>query len=414
MDRLIILDEIDSLLPAPPALPTPATSHLLSKLFSFPLLSSASRTVKLIAISNTLDLTVRANLVLPRGAQPVVLPFKAYGATDMARIVTARLEDVTAADDAVKVDNKAVELLTRKVEAQNGDLRMCLATLGMAVGLAEADWVKKGGNAHATLPVLSTVPAVGSTPLIKVSLPHVIKAFTSHTQQLKAAAGSGSSSAASASTSQGSADSAIARKIRSVPLQGRMVLVSILIYLSRSRAGLPGIPASGSASASGSAAGPSPSSTPHKHGDLTTSSLYATYSAVMSHESSPFPPAPESDYRDLLSNLETLGLVSIVGFGSFGFGFGTPRSSSAGSRGKNGAGGSGGAPRVELCVRDDEVRLALGLAADVGGEGVNGKGRADEEVGKIWEREEAKVVRQREKIARAAEALRAVAAEEKQ
>ena len=412
---MIILDEIDSLLPAPPAQPTSATSHLLSKLFSFPLLSNAERTVKLIAISNTLDLTVRANLVLPSGSQPAILPFKAYGAADMARIVNARLEQVTAAEDAVKVDPKAVELLTRKVEAQNGDLRMCLATLGMAVNLAEADWVKKGSTIDFAL---APEPTSQVTPLIKVSLPHVIKAFTSHTQQLKAAAG-GSTSATAKS---GAADSVTARKIRSVPLQGKMVLVSILIYLSRSRAGLPGVP-SNSPSGSSSSSAASPASTPNRHGDLSTSSLYATYSAVMAHESSPFPPAAESDYRDLLSNLETLGLVSVTGGGhgygfgassGFGFGFGAPRSGSSGSRSKHGA-AAGGAARVELCVRDEEVRAGLDLD-NAGLEGASGasagKGRADEEVAKVWAREESKVVRQREKLARAVEALKAVAAED--
>ena len=380
-------------------MPTSATSHLLSKIFSFPLLSTANRTVKLIAISNTLDLTVRAKLVLPSGAQPAVLPFKAYGATDMARIVFARLETITVGEDAVKVDLKAVELLTRKVEAQNGDLRMCLATLAAAVSLAEAEWVKKTLSASDL--------GAATTPLIKVSLPHVIKAFSSHTQQLKAAAGSAHPSA----TTSGGVESATARKIRSVPLQGKMVLVSILVYLSRSRAGLPGIPTCTTSSAS---SGPSPSSTPHRHGDLTTSNLYATYSALMSHESSPFPPAAESDYRDLLSNLETLGLVSIVGFGGGSYAMSTSLSGSGASRGSasSRSKNSAGAPRVELCVRDDEVRQGLGLG-EVGQDGIaQGKGRADEEVGKVWAREEVKVVRQREKIARAAEALKAVSAEQ--
>jgi hypothetical protein len=40
------------------------------------------------------------------------------------------------------------------------------------------------------------------------------------------------------------------------------------------------------------------------------------------------------------------------------------------------------------------------------------KGRADEEVAKVWAREEVKVLRQREKLARAAEMLKAVAADD--
>lgn len=356
-------------------MPSPATSHLLSRLFSLPLLSTPNTTVKFIAISNTLDLTVRARLVLPEGAQPQVLPFKAYGTTEMMDIISSRIASASydrPDSQTVKVDTKAVELLTRKVEAQNGDLRMCLASLSSAVHLAEMEWVKKTFTSESDLDRSDTP----TPPLVKITLPHVIKAFNSHTQQLKAAAGT-------TSTASGSPTS---RKIRSVPLQGKMVLVSILIYLCRVRVGLPGCPSASN--------GPSPTTSPHKHGDLTTSTLYATYSHLLSHASSPFPPAAESDYRDLLSNLETLGLVHLHGQGGSS---GMTRSSSSSSRGKNGA---AGAPKVELCVPEEDVKYGLGVEE----KGEKG-GVADEEVKKMWEREDARIGKSREKIARAVEAL---------
>jgi cell division control protein 6 len=373
--RLIVLDEVDSLLPPSPALPPPAISHLLSRLFSLPLLSTNSFTVKFIAISNTLDLTVRARLILPTGTQPQVLPFKAYGTNEMIDIVNSRIASaaINRPDfDTVKVDLKAIELLSRKVEAQNGDLRMCLASLTSAANLAEAEWVKK------TFTTESDAIDPPCPPLVKIAMPHIIKAFGSHTQKLKAAAGSSSSSAGGPT----------ARKIRSVPLQGKMVLVSIIIYLTRCRVGLPGCPSVPSNASS-------PNSSPNKHGDLTTSALYATYSYLLSATSSPFPPAPESDYRDLLSNLETLGLISLFGGSSASM----SRSASAGSRGKVGAGG----PRVELCATEEEIKLGLGID----GRQVAG-GIADEEVGRVWDREDARVVKAREKLARAVEVLAGV------
>lgn len=343
----IILDEIDSLLPPPPALPTPATSHVLSKIFSLPLTSSSDATVKLVAISNTLDLTVRANLVLADGAMPQVLPFRAYNSTDMAPIVAARIAAAGDGPDAAKVDTRAVELLCRKVEAHNGDLRMCLGVLSSAVGLAEAEWVKKTGNN----------PVGADRPMIKVALPHILKAFTSHTQQLRAAAGSSSTTVSSATGS----------KIRSVPLQGRMVLVSMLVFLARTRAGLAGCPAQGATSES-----------------LTVSALYATYAHLLSHATSPFPPSPESDYRDLLSNLETLGLVKAV--------------QSIYARGPR----SGGhAPRLELCVREDEVKTGLGIggtSADL-----EKMGMAEQEVLRVWLREDERIVRVRARATAAIE-----------
>ncbi|OCF32524.1 hypothetical protein I316_05704 [Kwoniella heveanensis BCC8398] len=366
----IILDEVDSLMPPPPSIAPPATSHLLTRLFSLPLTSS---TIKLIAISNTLDLTLRARLVLPDSAQPAILPFKAYGATEMAPIVSARLASANV--DAVKVDQTAVMLLTKKVEAQNGDLRMCLGVLSSAITLAEAEWIKKTSAAAASEPGKIV-------PMTKVAVTHILKALTSYTQQLKAAAGSGSTST-----------SATGKKIRSVQLQGKMVLVAVLIFVARSRAGLNGCPAIGSGNIT-------PPLTPGRSTstlstDLTSSALYATYSHLLSHATSPFPPAAESDYRDLLSNLETLGLISIVGATSSA---GMTRTSSGRHKASGAANGGG---RVELCVREDEVRDGLGL--------VDGqqKGIAEEEVKRVWEREEGKIRRVREKAAQVAEAIAA-------
>ncbi|WWD21572.1 hypothetical protein CI109_106058 [Kwoniella shandongensis] len=354
----IILDEVDSLMPPPPSIAPPATSHLLTKLFSLP---HGSSNTKVVAISNTLDLTLRARLVLPDSLQPQVLPFKAYGAFEMTSIVNARLASANV--EGVKVDPTAVVLLGRKVEAQNGDLRMCLGVLGSAVSLAEAEWIKK----------LSIAAASGEdkvVPMTKVAVGHVMKALTSYTQQLRAAAGS----------STGGNVSATSKKIRSVQLQGKMVLMSMLVFLSRVRAGLNGCPAIGSGAIT-------PPSTPSKipqTADITISTLYATYSHILSNVNSPFPPAAESDYRDLLSNLETLGLVSVATNGSMS------RSHSASSRSK-----SANAGKVELCVREEEVREGLGLL-----EGQS-KGVAEEEVKRVWEREESKVRRVKEKLAQA-------------
>ncbi|KAK8847481.1 hypothetical protein IAR55_005339 [Kwoniella newhampshirensis] len=354
----IILDEVDSLMPPPPSIAPPATSHLLTKLFSLPLSSS---TTKLVAISNTLDLTLRARLVLPDSLQPQVLPFKAYGATDMTSIINARL--ASASVDGVKVDPTAVVLLGRKVEAQNGDLRMCLGVLGSAVTLAEAEWIKK-----LSIAALSGEDKV--VPMTKVAVGHIMKALTSYTQQLRAAAGS----------STGGNVSATSKKIRSVQLQGKMVLMSMLVFLSRVRAGLNGCPAIGN----GAVTPPTtPSKTPQT-ADITISNLYATYSHILSNVNSPFPPAAESDYRDLLGNLETLGLVSVASSGLMS------RSHSASSRGKSGSAG-----KVELCVREEEVREGLGLL-----EGQS-KGIAEEEVKRVWEREEGKVKRVKDKMAQA-------------
>ncbi|WVQ69360.1 uncharacterized protein L199_007577 [Kwoniella botswanensis] len=376
----IILDEVDSLMPPPPSIAPPATSHLLTKLFSLPLLSP---TVKLISISNTLDLTLRARLVLPDSAQPLVLPFKAYNAGEMAPIVSSRIAAATATmsngGQAIKIDPTAITLLTKKVEAQNGDLRMCLGVLCSAITLAENEWLKKKSNQ-----ALADNGEKKEIPMTKIAVTHILKALTSYTQHLKSAAGSTSSSTGSATS----------KKIRSVQIQGKMVLVSLLVYLTRVKYGLNGCPSIFTSNGQ-----ITPPLTPSKSssnliGELTVQNLYTTYCHLLSHDHSPFPPSPESDYRDLLSNLETLGLVSIVGGGSGLGSIGLSRSSSGGSgsstRSKCSSGGGG---KIELCVKEEELKDGLGL----GSAKMQNKGIAEEEVNKIWEREEGRLKRMREK-----------------
>ena len=338
--------------PAPSPAP-PAMSHLLSKIFSLP--TTTDGRVKVIAISNTLDLTLRARLILPDGATPLVLPFKAYAGMDMVDIVSARIQYAATDRPAnhVQVDGKALELLTKKVEAQNGDLRMCLSVLTSAVNLAEVEWNKK---------VMSSESGRGSAsiPLIKISLSHIIKAFTTYTMQLRAAAGSNTAAASSVT----------GKKVRSVPLQGKMVLVAMLVMLARARVGLSGV------SGSSTPTSPAKSSEP-----LTTSSLYAAYVHLLSHNNSPYPPSSESDYQDLLSNLEVLGLVTIVA-GSTSM---ARTSSSSSTRVKSHG------QRIELCAREEEIQEGLSLKES------GKKGTADEEVARIWERESGRIARYTEK-----------------
>lgn len=337
---LIILDEVDSLMPPTPSTVPPATSHLFAKLFSLPF---GSPNTKLIAISNTLDLTIRARLVLPNGLQPSVLPFKAYGAPEISNIVNARIATANIQD--IKVDSAAITLLGRKVEAQNGDLRMCLGVLGSAISLAEAEWIKKRSQA--------VNDPSRKVPMIKVAIPHIMKALASYTAQLRASAGSSTGST-----------SAAGKKIKSVQLQGKMVLVALLVYLARSRAGMNGCPALGTTV--------SPPGTPATGSDIPVAALYATYSYLLSQSSSPFPPAAESDYQDLLSNLETLGLISLPS--------GTGKWANMSTN------------KVVLCVREEEVKDGMGLL-----EGQD-KGVGEEEVKRIWEREVAKVQRVKQRL----------------
>lgn len=269
---VLVLDEVDCLL---------SSGQILHALLCLPA-AAAPATVKVIAISNSLDLTARASIAALLGgtdAQPENLTFAAYGSKDMVQIVRSRVRQAAgllhqqasgAKLSPVDFDDKAIELVARKVEATNGDLRACLAVAHGAVEVAEEEWrkkVEKMGNGSST-----------GVPPIKVSLPHVLKAVAAH-NKLKASSAYGSGGASSASSS---GSSAVDNKVRSLNLQVRIILLSLLV-----------------ARRSGTGAA------------VTAEALYPTYVRLLGQASSPFVPAAQADYLDLVMQAEVVGLISV-------------------------------------------------------------------------------------------------------
>lgn len=275
---VLVLDEVDCLL---------SSGQLLHALLCLPAIA-APAAVKVIAISNSLDLTARASIAALLGdtkAQPENLTFAAYGSKDMVQIVKSRVRQAAGlcrqhgTATPVDFDDKAIELVARKVEATNGDLRTCLAVAHGAVEVAEDEWRKKiekmgggGGSGFVVAP-------------IKISLPHVLKAVAAH-NKLKASSAYGSGGASSASSS---GSSAVDNKVRSLNLQVRIILLSLLVARRTSGA------------ANGSSSG----------NNVTAEALYPTYVRLLGQASSPFKPAAQADYLDLVMQAEVVGLISV-------------------------------------------------------------------------------------------------------
>lgn len=134
---LVILDEIDQLLD----LDLPS----LHSLFEWSL-DPASRLV-LIGIANALDLTDR---LLPqiraRNIKPDLLAFLPYEASDIAKIITHRAKALLAqeasaapADFIPLLTTQAITFISKKVAAQNGDLRKAFDLASNTIGLLETE-----------------------------------------------------------------------------------------------------------------------------------------------------------------------------------------------------------------------------------------------------------------------------------
>lgn len=332
-----------------------ASNQILRALFALPY-HHAELDLKLIAIANSLDLTARKSVASILGAHaPSNLTFKAYGSKEMTDIIKRRVHDCNEAlktncPDVLPalVDDKAIELVGRKVEANNGDLRMCLGVLVDAVNATETEWRKKAASA-------------GNVPPFKVSLTHVLKALSAYNKLKANAAATSSTSGASSGSSN------LDNKVRSLNVQVRMILLAWLISKQRLKHGLRPAHVQAASASFGSNAGTA-STEP-----ISTEALYPTYTYVLSTAASPFPPASQPDFMDLLMQAEVIGLLSVEG----GDGLTPSKSKARRGRAKERA--------VELLVKEEDLKMALGIKEDAEPESTIAM---DSEIRAIWYREE--------------------------
>ena len=391
---LLILDEVDALLSSTSSA---NANNTLRNLFTLPS-THTQTTVRVIAISNSLDLTARRSISSALAElSPDNLSFTAYGSKEMIAIVKSRIAAVKAdavrdGRDSVEIDEKAIELVGRKVEVSNGDLRMCLNVMVEAVGTAEADWKRKSTAANnVNTPKGSTSTGSYLEPVVpptRVALHHVLKALTSSIAKLKA-------NVASSSPSSGSSG-ALDTKVRSLNVQVKSILLALLVARQRVRLGLrPAHVSAQSASyGTGNSSGHGGSGSQHANAivnpdRITLELLLPTYTYLLGHASSSLSPVGQTDFMDLLMQAEVIGLVSL-GSSSCPL---TPTKTP--SRRGNKRSGSGKDRTVELMVKDEDLVRSLGLAVSTttttsGADGgkVAALGVMDSEMRSMWTREE--------------------------
>ncbi|GKT83506.1 cell division control protein [Colletotrichum tofieldiae] len=284
---LLVLDEIDHIL----------TMGLesLYRLFEWSL-QQPSRLV-LVGIANALDLTDR---FLPRlkskNLKPDLLPFHPYSSAQIKSIITTRLMTMLPTDSKEKTlpffHPAAIELCSRKVASQTGDLRKAFEICRRALDVVESETRRQhedearekvlqmtpSGNLSAKTP---TWPDSAATSLKALTVDNAPRVLLKHLNQVTQAAFSNGTN----------------QRLKALNLQQKAALCSLVALEKRNRA---------AKMATGLA-------TPTKSQTLapTVKTLYDTYSVLCTRDSV-LHPLSSSEFREVVGSLETLGLINPV------------------------------------------------------------------------------------------------------
>ncbi|KAI0117419.1 cell division control protein Cdc6 [Daldinia grandis] len=346
---LVVLDEIDHILTL--------DLESLYRLFEWSMQKS-SRLV-LIGIANALDLTDR---FLPRlksrNLKPELLPFLPYSAAQIKSIITTRLKSLVPEGSPLPfIHPAAIELCSRKVSSQTGDLRKAFEICRRALDLVEAETKQKheaeikekillatpskkplGENTNLSSP--KRLSEKGPSAMLAESLRGLTvetapRVSIAHLNKVTAAAFSNGTN----------------QRLKTLNLQQKAALCSLMALEKRNRASRTS----------------STPATPSKSQSIAPSikRLYETYSILCTRESL-LHPLSSSEFREVIGSLETLSLVSAVDgkTGSLAM-LHTPS-----KRGKKGGFGTGiglaDEKKVASCVGEKELEQAVeGLGVDI-------------------------------------------------
>ncbi|KAJ7497591.1 P-loop containing nucleoside triphosphate hydrolase protein [Mycena latifolia] len=386
---IIILDELDHIAP---------TAQSLSSLFSL----SASRpsTLRVVGIANTHTLTASSSAgFIPSSSNVRTLHFAPYTPAQLLEILQSRLaplyvsdsvEEVESAESASQTAKKflsppALNLLTKKIAALTGDVRSLFEVLRGAIDLAVSSPSSTPSPTSARAEENPLNPPARSA----VAPSHILAALKAYTPSSISVPRSGGVVASPAAT-----NSEIVTKIRSLGLHARLALLALLVASKRLEAGLPLSSTSNSSSPMKRSA-----SFASTFSAVDPTQLHAFYISILSRScDGVFSPVSRSEFGDLISMVEGVGLVVCPSFATLP----STTSASAGSKAKRAFGrsasfgfganrGGGGAGDVQLAsaVRTEEVLRGLGIGmAEKAAEDV-----AVEEVNAIWAKENVRLVR---------------------
>ncbi|OQE44813.1 hypothetical protein PENCOP_c002G07455 [Penicillium coprophilum] len=282
---LVSLDEIDHLLNG--------DSGVLQSLFEWSLQSESK--LMLIGIANALDLTDRSLPQLKaKNLKPRLLPFLPYSAASIANVMTNRLRSLlpAGAESDPKlvpfVQPAAIQLCSKKVASQTGDLRKAFELIKRAIDVIEQETFQKldkQAKEAENVSVLGENTNLSSSAKVNsVPKPTSMSSYTVITAPRASIAHI--ARITSAAFGQGTV-----QRLQSLNLQQKAAICS-LIALERKRRQLevPSTPSKSRTSAP------------------TIKQAFDTYCALCRNDNI-LHPLTATEFKDVLSNLETMGLV---------------------------------------------------------------------------------------------------------
>jgi cell division control protein 6 len=348
---LITLDEIDHILTL--------DLEILYKLFEWSLQKS-SRLI-LIGIANALDLTDR---FLPRlkarNLKPQLLPFLPYTASHIKTIISTRLKSLVPADSPTPdyvpfLHPAAIELCSRKVASQTGDLRKAFDICRRAIDLVESETKQKHEQALDDQ-MLQDTPSkrpleeninlsspVGPSPRKASKTKSLAQSLAILTVETAPRASIGHVNKITSSTMGNGAN----QRLKTLNLQQKAALCALVALEKRKREQAANVMATPSKS---------------KNAAPTIKSLYDVYCKLCKQDAI-LHPLTSTEFRDVVGSLETLSLISAVDGMNGSFVGLTP---SKRARKFGGGVGVGDEKRVGSCVSEKEVSQAVeGLGAGI-------------------------------------------------
>ncbi|KAK3949430.1 cell division control protein Cdc6 [Pseudoneurospora amorphoporcata] len=393
---LVVLDEIDHILTLDP--------ESLYSLFEWSLEKKSSR-LALIGIANALDLTDR---FLPRlksrNLKPELLPILPYTAPQVKNIIITRLKSLLPGGTPKDPNYipffhpAAIELCSRKVSSQTGDLRRAFEICRRAIDLVESETRLKhenqvkeqmlqmspskkrvlsentnlsSGSGSAPSSLFRSITSTGPSASVSASLLKSLQALTPATAPRVSIAHLSKVTAAAFSNGT-------TQRLKTLNLQQKAALCALVAIEKRNRA------AQSEALNSASASFTSTTGTPYrKQAEApiapTVKTLYEAYTKLCKQDSL-LHPLSSSEFREVVSSLETLSLITPVdgktgSFTALGYsspGVGTPKRGGKKKKDVFGMGGAlvaGDEKRVASCVGEREVETTL-LKDDGAGVGI--------------------------------------------
>ncbi|KAE8389724.1 P-loop containing nucleoside triphosphate hydrolase protein [Aspergillus alliaceus] len=280
---LVSLDEIDHLLTA--------DAGILQSLFEWSLHGKSK--LMLIGIANALDLTDRSLPQLKaKNLKPRLLPFLPYNAGQIANVVTERLRSLLPSgqcDDPKFipfVQPAAIQLCSKKVASQTGDLRKAFELIKRAIDLIEQETLQKleKQNENPDSPSKTILVENNNLSSPARSKDNSTTAYTTLTAPRASIAHV--ARITSATFGQGTV-----QRLQGLNLQQKAAICALIALDRKRRDGeVPG--------------------TPSKTKNLapTIKQIFDTY-CTLCRADNILHPLTATEFRDVLSNLETLGLV---------------------------------------------------------------------------------------------------------